>query len=78
MAGAIFQEIATPGLILQLTLKLITTLYFYLQVKEYIRSAKQWRNDKWPESESGSGRPSSYFLSLLVVAAYEQNPYKYV
>ena len=41
------------------------------QVKEYIIRAKAWRNRLWPKSQRGSGRPSSYLISLLVLKAYE-------
>ena len=39
------------------------------EVKEYIRRAKIWRNENWKKDEKG--RPSSYLMSLLVVAAFE-------
>ena len=39
-----------------------------------IRKAKEWRNREW--EGDGKGRPSSYLMSLLVVAAYEQDPKK--
>ena len=41
------------------------------QVKEFIRRAKAWRNKKWPKNERCYGRPKSYFLSVLVLRAYE-------
>ncbi len=40
-----------------------------MQVKEFIKRAKAWRNKKW--SHSHVGKPKSYFLSLLVLKAYE-------
>lgn len=40
-----------------------------LQVLEYIRRAKAWRNNTWNDDESG--RPSSYMVELLVIKAYE-------
>ena len=40
-----------------------------LQVLEYIRRAKAWRNNTWNDDESG--RPSSYLVELLVIKAYE-------
>lgn len=40
------------------------------QVKNFIRQAKKWRDDKWPEDEGGEGRPSSYLISLLVIKAF--------
>lgn len=43
----------------------------YSQVKEYIRCAKAWRNKKWPTSQGDSGRPKSFFISLLVLRAHE-------
>ena len=44
---------------------------FCQQVKEFIRRAKAWRNKKWPKGSSGSGRPKSYLMSVLVLRAYE-------
>ena len=43
----------------------------FVQVKEYIRRAKAWRNRMWPQDEGGEGKPSSYLMSLLVLKAYE-------
>ena len=40
------------------------------QVKNFIRQAKKWRDDEWPEDEGGEGRPSSYLISLLVIKAF--------
>ena len=37
-----------------------------------IRKAKEWKNAEWPKDQEGEGRPSSYLMSLLVVAAYDQ------
>nr|ADW54557.1 OAS1Aa transcript 2 [Geodia barretti] len=39
-------------------------------VKNYIRQAKKWRDDAWPEAEGGEGRPSSYLITLLVIMAF--------
>ena len=47
-----------------------------VQVKEYIRRAKAWRNRMWPKNEEGEGRPKSYLMSLLVVEAYETKGHK--
>lgn len=41
------------------------------QVKEFIKRAKAWRNQKWPKSRPGAGKPKSYLVSLLVLRAYE-------
>ena len=40
-----------------------------LQVLEYIKKAKAWRNNSWGNDESG--RPSSYLMEILVIKAYE-------
>ena len=40
-----------------------------LQVLEYIKRAKAWRNNAWDDDESG--RPSSYMMEVLVIKAYE-------
>ncbi|KAL5477772.1 hypothetical protein EMCRGX_G024614 [Ephydatia muelleri] len=42
------------------------------EVKEYARRAKVWRNKKWPKETGGNGKPKSYFLSILVLKAYER------
>nr|CAB38027.1 2-5A synthetase [Geodia cydonium] len=39
-------------------------------VKNFIRQAKKWRDDTWPEGKGCEGRPSSYLISLLVIKAY--------
>lgn len=44
----------------------------YVQVKEFSRRAKKWRNEYWPKGGSGEGRPSSYLMSLLVALAYHE------
>ena len=74
MASAILQETATPGENYLASTFSPQLLLYLLQVKEYARKAKEWRNEQWPEGSSGSGRPSSYLMSLLVVMAYERNP----
>ena len=40
-----------------------------IQVLEYIKRAKAWRNNAWNDDESG--RPSSYLMEVLVIKAYE-------
>ena len=45
-------------------------------MKEYIRRAKAWRNEKWPKGQVGTGRPKSFLLSLLVADAYRKSPSK--
>ena len=47
----------------------------YEQVKEYIKRAKAWRNKKWPEYQSKGGRPKSFLLGLLVIAAWDKCGY---
>ena len=42
---------------------------FALQVKEFIRRAKAWRNDVWEKVKDG--KPKSYLMSVLVLRAYE-------
>ena len=52
-----------------------TSLQFiHIQIKEFSKRAKKWRNDKWPKDSysGGEGRPSSYLMSLLVVLAYHE------
>ena len=44
----------------------------YMQIKEFSKRAKKWRNDTWPKDSGGEGRPSSYLMSLLVVLAYRE------
>ena len=44
-------------------------LTIHVQVKEYIKRAKAWRNKEWADGDGGM--PKSYLLSLLVVKAYE-------
>lgn len=41
-----------------------------MEVKEYIRRAKIWRNTHWEKGERG--RPSSYLMSLLVLKAFNK------
>jgi hypothetical protein len=52
------------------------SLYMHacMQIKDFSKRAKKWRNDKWPEDSiyGGEGRPSSYLMSLLVVLAYHK------
>ncbi|MCG8621465.1 MAG: hypothetical protein MJE68_05610 [Proteobacteria bacterium] len=45
-----------------------------MQIKDFSKRAKKWRNDTWPKDSyyGGEGRPSSYLMSLLVVLAYEE------
>jgi hypothetical protein len=45
-----------------------------MQIKEFSKRAKKWRNDTWPKDsvDGGKGRPSSYLMSLLVVLAYQE------
>ena len=58
---------------LTLHMKSISSV-FTPQVKEMIRKAKEWRDKEW--KYDGEGRPSSYLMSLLVVAAYQRDPKK--
>ena len=42
-----------------------------VQVRELIRRAKAWRNVEWRKSDD-PGRPKSYLISLLVIAAHHR------
>lgn len=39
--------------------------------RELIKRAKAWRDHMWPRGSGGTGRPSSYLISLLVARAFE-------
>ena len=41
-------------------------------MKELIQRAKAWRNAQWGSTYPGMKKPKSYFLSLLVLKAYER------
>jgi hypothetical protein len=43
-----------------------------LKVKEYTKRAKKWRERCWNEGVSGTGRPKSILLGLLVAEAYRK------
>jgi hypothetical protein len=50
-------------------------LFFQRQpnaVKEYTKRAKKWRERCWNEGVSGTGRPKSILLGLLVAEAYRK------
>lgn len=55
----------------------VHTTHTCVQVKVLIQRAKAWRNRQWPRAYPGQKKPKSYFLSLLVVKAYEQVKKKY-
>lgn len=48
----------------------------HVQVKEYIKRFKAWRNQNWPKGGDTRGRPKSYLLGLLMVRAYEKSRFK--
>ncbi len=41
-----------------------------LQVKEFIKRAKAWRNTTW--ERLSEGKPKSYLLSCIVLRGYEK------
>ena len=43
-----------------------------LQVKEFIKRAKAWRNDTWETQRLSEGKPKSYLLSCIVLRGYEK------
>ena len=43
--------------------------YVCMQVKQLIKRAKKWRNDKWCSGELDIGKPKSYLMSILVIHA---------
>ena len=48
------------------------TIYnFLMQVKEYIKSAKKWKNAMWPKNDLDrtEGKPKSFLISVLMVEA---------
>ena len=49
------------------------SMHVHMQVKEFIKRAKAWRNLMWEIEYSGeySGKPKSYLISVLVLRAYE-------
>lgn len=44
--------------------------------RDLIKRAKAWRNHTWPRGSGGTGRPSSYLVSLLVAKAFENSQKK--
>ncbi len=42
-----------------------------------IQRAKAWRNKQWPNVYPGQKKPKSYFLSLLVLKAYQRAKKKF-
>ena len=44
--------------------------------RELIKRAKAWRDHMWPRGSGGTGRPSSYLISLLVARAFEKSQKK--
>lgn len=69
-------SLAGCGQMISLVYDMVMMRHISLQVKEFIRKAKKWRNEEWPSGGRVTGRPSSYLLSLLVVVAYDRSPYK--
>ncbi|XP_064392105.1 2'-5'-oligoadenylate synthase 1-like [Halichondria panicea] len=47
------------------------------EVKVLIQRAKAWRNKQWPNVYPGQKKPKSYFLSLLVLKAYQRAKEKF-
>ena len=45
-----------------------------LKVKVLVGRFKAWRNDLDVWKQSSDGRPKSYFMTLLVIAAYNSAP----
>ena len=43
---------------------------------DLIKRAKAWRDHTWPRGSGGTGRPSSYLVSLLVAKAFENSQKK--
>ena len=74
MAETIFQGARTTGnnnkLVIIYNIINISHNMQHFQVKEYIKRAKAWRNNKW--MNNSHGKPKSYLISLLVVGAYER------
>jgi hypothetical protein len=44
--------------------------------RDLIKRAKAWRDHTWPRGSGGTGRPSSYLVSLLVAKAFENSQKK--
>ena len=43
-----------------------------VQVKQYIKRAKNWRNEVWPKKQNGDGRPKSILIGVLIIEAYKK------
>ena len=44
-----------------------------VKVKEYIKIAKKWRNEKWPIKQNSDGRPKSILIGVLMIEAYRRS-----
>ena len=52
-----------------LKMSICMSMHVHMQVKEFIKRAKAWRNLMWKGEYSG--KPKSYLISVLVLRAYE-------
>ena len=75
------QETANMALVTETALLCNTTCSFNFPqskdlCRDLIKRAKAWRDHTWPRGSGGTGRPSSYLVSLLVAKAFENSQKK--